>query len=199
MQSKLSIALLVFILFNLAYAGPFYALCVGGCTGFCTLGAPPAFPACMAACAAGCATSCFTSNSTVTMLNPITNLPQVQSIIDCKSGDLVMSSEGSWTKVVKVEIMDDSVFDILKISLDSGDIVTVTPNHGMFILDNKFESFVIPAEYLKVGDKLPSNNSVKEIVSIERTTTDKIINIVTVDGTIYSNGISLSTLCNEEV
>ena len=169
------------------------------CAPFCFI---PFNPACIACIASVCVfgpvlTACF---------DPDTKISKYEKgqIIDVyineiKKNDIVLANNlNKYTRVVR-NIKSEGIFNYTQITLESGEILTVTNEHGIIILDHKFNKRIIKAEKLKEEQILITMKGPEKIKNIKKLSIkDKYI-LETLDGTVIANNIYVSTICDDMI
>ena len=103
-----------------------------------------------------------------------------------------------FTRVVR-NIKSEGIFNYTQIILESGEILTVTNEHGVIILDNKLDKKIMKAINLKEGQALITLKGQEKIKNIKYLSIkDKYI-LETLDGTVIANNIYVSTICEDVI
>jgi len=141
--------------------------------------------------------SCFSSSSTFILQKNIT-LPAYE----IKIGDslLTLNKENNGIKYSKVIFKKQIIgkFSFVSIVLENGQKIRVTDEHGIIFLKNH-QKFIKNADKVKVGDILITTLGKSKVVKIEKYFEKSKFIVETEDGTVFSNGIYVSTICEEEI
>lgn len=162
----------------------------------------PFNPACIACVASLCVfgpvfTACFDPETKISKYEKgqIINV----YINEIKKNDIVLANNlNKFTRVVR-NIKSEGIFNYTQIILESGEILTVTNEHGVIILDNKLDKKIMKAINLKEGQALITLKGQEKIKNIKYLSIkDKYI-LETLDGTVIANNIYVSTICEDVI
>jgi intein/homing endonuclease len=142
-------------------------------------------------------TACFSSDTTIYKIED--GQIKETSINELKVNDLVLANnEKKLTKVVR-NIKNEGIFDYTQIILESGKTLTVTNEHGVIILDNKFSKKIIKANNLKKGQMLITLQGPRIIKDVKYLSIKNKYILETQDGTVMANNIYVSTICDDMI
>ena len=173
-----------------------------------------ACPTCAAACAIPFSPLCVACIGTMCIIAPVasacfsedTKIVKVENgqikevyIREIKKNDLVLANNlNEYTKVVK-NVKSEGIFDYTQIILESGKTLTVTNEHGVIILDNKFKKKIIKANNLKKGQMLITLQGPRIIKDVKYLSIKNKYILETQDGTVMANNIYVSTICDDMI
>lgn len=173
-----------------------------------------ACPTCAAACTIPFSPLCVACIGTMCIIAPVasacfsedTKIVKVENgqikevyIREIKKNDLVLANNlNEYTKVVK-NVKSEGIFDYTQIILESGKTLTVTNEHGVIILDNKFSKKIIKANNLKKGQMLITLQGPRIIKDVKYLSIKNKYILETQDGTVMANNIYVSTICDDMI
>lgn len=153
-----------------------------------------------------CSFFCFHRGTLVKVLeNGKIVLKKIEKI---KEGDLILKSNGTspeFAKVQKVEIGEEDC-DFLKFKLKQTTGVrktkeiSVTEPHIMITFDKEGNNMrLLQARDLKLGDYMFTEDGISQIIKIENEKDNIKYNLVVEDGTMFANGVYVTSLCVENL
>ena len=146
------------------------------------------YPTCVPNGATACtnSTGCFAGETTLETIQGTVRMDEAQV------GDWVRTAIGfepilGWFHASK----DAQGMKFLKISTDSGDVLTLTPSHVVYLANG----LLVAAESLHLGDSiLTSDGEVTMVTTVEKTSSDSgLYNPITASSSVVVNGILAST------
>ena len=190
----LFISLIVFSCEGLAKAAA-----IAGCVALCAVNVvttPEAMELCEKCMQGANSLSCFSDGSTFILQNNST-----LNASEIKKGDSLLTfNNENLEKYSKVIFHKKIVgkFNFVTIYLENGKSIKVTNEHGIVFIENN-KQFIKTAEKINEGDILMTNLGNSKVEKIERSIGNVKYVIETEDGTVFSNEIFVSTICNEEI
>ena len=147
--------------------------------------------------AAPVATACFNEDTKISKFED----GQIKDVYiqELKKNDIVLANNlNKFTKVVR-NIKSEGIFNYTQITLESGKALTVTNEHGVIILDEKFNKKIVKANDLKEGQILISLQGPEIIKNIQYLSLNDKYILETQDGTVMANNIYVSTICDDMI
>ena len=174
------------------------AAAIAGCVAVCAVNVvttPEAMDLCEKCMQGANSLSCFSDGSTFKLQNNSTlNASKI------KIGDSLLTLNNEILKYSKVIFHKKIVgnFNFVTIYLENGKSIKVTKEHGIVFIENN-KQFVKTADKINEGDILMTNLGNSKVEKIEHSIENVKYVIETEDGTVFSNEIFVSTICNEEI
>lgn len=175
------------------------AAAIAGCVAVCAVNVvttPEAMDLCTKCMEGANSLSCFSDGSTFKLQNNSTLKSS-----EIKKGDslLTLNNENleKYSKVIFHKKIVGN-FNFVTIYLENGKSIKVTNEHGIVFIENN-KQFIKTADKINEGDLLMTNLGNSKVEKIERSIGNVKYVIETEDGTVFSNEIFVSTICNEEI
>ena len=190
----LFISLIVFWCEGLAKAAA-----IAGCVALCAVNVvttPEAMELCEKCMQGANSLSCFSDGSTFILQNNST-----LNASEIKKGDSLLTLNNEYLEKYSKVIFHKKIvgkFNFVTIYLENGKSIKVTNEHGIVFIENN-KQFIKTADKIKKGDILMTNLGNSKVEKIERSMENVKYVIETEDGTVFSNEIFVSTICNEEI
>lgn len=192
------IVIINIILFS--YEGLAKLAAIGGCAVWCVadvVSSPEYNEVCFKCMEAANRLSCFSNSSTFKLQNNIT-----LSASEIKIGDslLTLNQEKNTMKHSKVIFKKkiNGKFNFISIFLENGKAIKVTDEHGIIFIKNN-KKYIKTADKVNIGDVLITTSGNSKVEKIEKSFEKSKFVVETEDGSVFSNGIYVSTICEEEI